>query len=741
MHTHTRTPSLRRIRLAAALSGLLWLGGDLHAQEPAAPQADEAESLSPRQLEARASRMVANATELLKGGEEERGVGMLEAIPRMFPETQARFAAYLELGRHRLAKRQTDRAMADLRQVESAESPERRAESLVLLAKGHQQAGRPGEAVTLLRRVTQDYPESSYANDAFFEIGQIHFDAGRWARAAEAFRMVGTAVPTDPAGSNAVVFAEAGQRLFVHVKDRDLPILAELEERLVVTVTAKSGDSEVVELAPYGRDEGGALASVDTVSEPSAPNDGRLTVQGGEEVVVTYVDKTNAAGEVDVAVTTTTQIVSTGVLAFMDGAYRQRVKGVFAGQPAFLRLRDLDLDATPQADRAMLAVSASYRKPRPTAEEIALGAEPVPEGEDVWIERGRIEIALSETGPRTGVFEGRIVPVVPVEGEAVEGEGRLAVAAEDRLVAEYVDARHLGGSSSEPRHAEVVVLVGGSTEPQSIVANSSDATVQARKLLLEAQLLHKWGSIFRDVGLDGHAKAKADEGLQRVDEIMLLAARYSLDRSVVEQTFAAKWDLQLVQGNLAAAINTCNALVRLYPDTVLADLAFMRIASARVASKEPRDIQEGIRVYQSVLALPRSAAKAEAQFGVAQALEKLAKLTVRAEGQPDYSAAIRAFRVCAETYPESSYAGESFQRIVNYHIGIRDYPRAVELLERIFQDYPDSPWLDEMLVRWGIVLHRMGDRDGAVGKFRRVLEEYPGGTAAQQASAFLERLQ
>ena len=54
MHTHTRTPSLRRIRLAAALSGLLWLGGDLHAQEPAAPQADEAESLSPRQPEAAA---------------------------------------------------------------------------------------------------------------------------------------------------------------------------------------------------------------------------------------------------------------------------------------------------------------------------------------------------------------------------------------------------------------------------------------------------------------------------------------------------------------------------------------------------------------------------------------------------------------------------------------------------------------------------------------------------------------
>jgi tetratricopeptide (TPR) repeat protein len=592
-----------------------------------------------------------------------------------------------------------------------------------------------------LRRVTQDFPDSAYANDAYFEIGQIHFDAGRWTKAAEAFRMVGTAVPTDGATTNDAAYAEAGQRLYIHVKDRDLPVLAGLKERLAVNVVAKSGDSEDVVLEPYGRDDGGALASVETVTEPSAPNDGRLTVQGGEEVTVTYVDKTNSEGQTDVPIKATTQIVSTGILAFMDGAYRQRVKGVFAGQPAFLRLRDLDLDATPQVDRVTLAVVASYPKPRPTGEELAAGAEPVAEGDDTWIERGRIDVELTESAPRSGVFEGRFTPVVPTEGATTAAVGQLAVAAEDRLVVEYTDVRHLGGLASESRAAEVVVLVGGSTDPQSIVANSSDATIQARKLLLEAQLLHKWGSIFKEVGLDGHAKAKADEGLQRVDEVMALASRHSLDRAVVEQTFAAKWDLQLVQDKLAAAIGTCHALVRLYPDTVLADLAFMRIAAARAASKDSRDIQEGIRVYQSVLSLPKSACKAEAQFGVAQALEKLAKLDVRGDRQPDFSAAIQAFRVCAETYPESSYAGESFQRIVNYHIGLRDYARAVETLDRVFQDYPDSPWLDEMLVRWGIVLHRMGDREGAVAKFRRVLEEYPGGPAAQQAATFLERLQ
>ena len=66
MHTHTGTPLLRRVRLVAALSGLLALGGALRAQEQAAPQAEEAESLSPRQLEARASRMAANAAEALR---------------------------------------------------------------------------------------------------------------------------------------------------------------------------------------------------------------------------------------------------------------------------------------------------------------------------------------------------------------------------------------------------------------------------------------------------------------------------------------------------------------------------------------------------------------------------------------------------------------------------------------------------------------------------------------------------
>ena len=63
------------------------------------------------------------------------------------------------------------------------------------------------------------------------------------------------------------------------------------------------------------------------------------------------------------------------------------------------------------------------------------------------------------------------------------------------------------------------------------------------------------------------------------------------------------------------------------------------------------------------------------------------------------------------------------------------------MINRVFEDYPDAPWLDEMLVKWGVILHRQGDKEGATLKFRQVLEEYPNGKAAKMAAQFLKRLE
>lgn len=702
----------------------------------------QAAAKTQKQMDARAKRMIAQALSILEEGEEARAIASLEAVPKMFPDSPFKYNAWLELGRLHNKKSRHDEARAMLRKAQQSEDAAVKAEALLLQAKTEMSANRDGEASMLLRRITTDFPDSSFANDAWFEIGQIHFKAKRWVRAQEAFRRVGTAVPraeVKEGQATPPVFAEAGQRLYVCVEDRDIAVAIALGSKVKAKVQAASGDYETLELKPYGMEGIAALASIPSSSNASQPEDGMLTVQGGEQVTVTYVDDANGSGEKQVPVKAEVKIVSSAVLAVMDGAYRQSVKGVFAGNPAFLRLRDLDLDVSAQPDKARLTVTSYSKRPKPTAEEIAEAAakgEPIDEEADPWIEMGTAEIELVETAARNGVFEGRITPVL---GEA--GPGEIAAAADGKLVFRYTDNLHIGGSMPNEVTSEVAVLTGGSTEPQSIVSSASDPVLQSRKLLLEARLLHKWGSIFKEVGLDAQANDKADEGLLRIEDIFAIAERQAIDRDVMEEAYAAKWDLLLVKGQLDKAIGVCRDLLRKYPDTILADLAFLRIAKARGESRDPRDLDEAAKIYRSVLSMPNSANKAEAQFSLAGILEKSAKMRASKDRPADFTSAIAAYKACAENYPQSAFAGESFKRIVTYQIEKKDYDRATETLERVFQDYPDAPWLDEMLLRWGIVNYRRGNVDGATEKFRRVLEEYPSGSAAAQATTFLGRLQ
>jgi len=692
-----------------------------------------------KQIEARAQRMVKGAVSLFEQKEDERAIGMLEAVQRMYPNAQARFNASLELGRHYIDKRVFDKALVELRKVEKSESDELRAEALLLQGQLYLGKGESGEAVMVLRRLTHDYPTSAFANDAFFMIGQIHFEAGRWARAAEAYQMVGTAVP-ETALTNATVLAEAGQRVFAHVRDKDLAILALLGEKSSVQFKSKSGDVETAELVAFGRGDGDFIASVRTGEAASKPNDGVLTVQGTEPVEVIYVDANNEKGDVNTKLTAGAEVVSSAVLSLLDGAERQRIRGVFVDQPTFVHLRDCDLDVTPNVDKATITVKSQYReRPEPAPGETQA---PPPAPDAPWLTRDEITMTLVETDGRSGLFKGRLVTRLAPAGTNAPSvklpAGELYICPEDRIVAEYEDEKHLEGTKSVTRTATAIALVGGSTEPQSIVAHSSEANVQAKKLLLEAQLLYKWGMIFKDVGLQENAKAKAEDGLKRISDILELARRYSLERSVIEETYEARWNLLLVNNNLSAAIATCQQLVRMYPDTVLADRAFMQIANAHLQEKKPESLSTAISVLNGIIALPNSPLKPEAQFRIGQALEMQNQFGERAKA--DYSSAIMAYKRCAETYPTSSYAGESYKRIVDYDVSIKNYSAATEVLERVFEDYPDAPWLDEMLLKWGVVLYRLGKKPEARAKFQRIIEEYPGGKSAKTAQGFLKRL-
>ena len=695
-----------------------------------------------RLVEARAARMVKSAVALFASNEEDRAVGMLEAVARMYPDSQTRFSAALELGRYFLEKRVFDRSLAELSKAGGAADAEVRAEALLLLGRLHAAKGSASEAAMALRRLVQDHPSSPFANDAYFMLGQLHFEAGRWSRAAEAFEMVGTAVPESAAKSNETVLVEAGQRVFLHVCDKDVSILDSLGEKSYVELSSKSGDAEKAELVRFGRAEGEFIASVQTSPADTPKGDGVLTVHGSEPIEAVYVDVNTENGDVNRRVLAKASVVSSASVSFLDGAQRQSIHGVFVGQPAFIQLRDFDLDVSEKPDSAVIIVKTLYRE-RP---ECAPGeTQPPPPAPDApWLTRAETEMKMTETGPRTGVFACRVVPVLmPDDTNAVPvaAEGEVLVRPDEKIAVEYVDKLHIEGKKPVSRTAEAFVLVGGSTEPQSTVSHSSVAAVQARKLLIEARLLCKWGMIFKDVGLQENANAKADEGLMRVAELFELASRNSLDRSVVEEAYEARWNLLIVKDALRQAIETCNALVKRYPDTVLADRAFLQIANARIQEDTKESRASALSVLSALITLPNSPLKAEAQYRIGEVREADARAAQAASGRKaDFSAAIAAYRLCAETYPSSSFAGESFKRIVDYDISIKSYSAAQETLERVFQDYPDAPWLDEMLLKWGVVRHRLGDTEGAKEKFRQLLDEYPGGKAAKTASDFLAKL-
>ena len=724
------------IMMALMLAAVVCRGDEAPVQDKAA-EAAEAKA----KMEARAQRAVKSAVSLFSQNEDERAVNMLEAVGRMYPDSVARFTANLELGRHFLDKRNFERATTELRLAQRSPLPEVQAESLLLQGQVQNSRGNPGEAMMTLRCLTQDYPTSPFANDAYFLIGQIHFEAHRWTRAAEAFEMVGTAVPVQ--ATNEEVLVEAGQRVFVHVKDKDLTIMHQLGEKYDVMLETKNGDREKATLIPFGKGDGDFIASTYTSANPSKPMDGTLTVRGQEEISVTYIDKNTEDGVQNRKLNANAKVVSTGSIAFMDGAMRQRVRGVFSGQPAIIRLSDLDLDTTAHSDKAKVTIRVQYReRPAPLPGADPNDPPPPPAPDAPWLTRNEVELELSEVTNRNGVFVGRITPQILGTNETAAA-GEVAVQPDDRISVVYRDQLYLDGKKPTDRSCEAMILVGGSSEPQSIMAHASDPMVQARKLLLEAQLLYKWGTIFKDVGLESHAIAKAEDGLEHVDELFELMKKSSLERETVESAYEARWNLLLIENKLDQAIQTCRALVKKYPDTVLADRAFMQIANANRAKDTEEGRNNAILVYNSILQMENSPLKPEAQFRIGEILEEIARIKVEGKkGQkPDFSPAMVAFKRCADSYPNSSYAGESIKRVIDYYISIRDYGRAQETLERVFQDYPDAPWLDEMLLKWGVVCHRLGNREEALAKFRRLIEEYPSGASAKQAMNFIKKLE
>ncbi|MDA1143132.1 MAG: outer membrane protein assembly factor BamD [Planctomycetota bacterium] len=694
-----------------------------------------------------AKRLILTAQELFQTHEDDRAVKMLETVIERYPKDDARFEAFLLLGKHYLDEHKELEAISHFKKLKSLYKPGETltGENLSLYLQSLYHTGvafyqlrQYGQAFPVLRRITNEFPNTIWANQAYYYIGRSHFALSNWNKAIDSLNYVGTFVTDE---GEALEHVEAGRTFFVKIEDADLPTQHRLGKQISVKLTTGSGDSETAICHPLGEDSDVFIGSLSTEVGLARQDDKVLQVLGGDQITVEYADDNTEKGEKDVPRKAVVKVVSTATLDFTLGTYEGRAGAAFVGQHCFVAVTDVDLDSGAGQDSMKLKVVSRFIKesetePSPTLE----FGEPQ---EVEWQIRDEVDMTLSEFGTEqplhSGRFTGKVMLALAAENQKANRTDQiLSCRVDDEVVAIYIDELHIGGDS--PREVIARIKVAGELQnrPRATQSYVSDPVLKARKHLVEGEAFLELGRIFKGMGLEAGATEKCDLGLLLIDGIV--TTNVSIPSSLRERAFQVKWNLEITKGDFKSAMATCRTFNNLFPDSPYVDAALMGMGRVKF---EEADYATALMFFRQVLALRTSEAKAEAQFMIAESTERseLIKVENSAE-EPEVSArTITQYQLVADRYPESPYAGKALAKVVDYYANTHDYARADDMLSQVFKDYPDAQFLDQMLLKWTLVAYRMGDFSKSHEKCSRLIFEYPSSSFAEEAKKILPRIE
>jgi outer membrane protein assembly factor BamD (BamD/ComL family) len=701
-----------------------------------------------------AKRLLDKATELMEAGDFDRALKMYESIIEQYPKSESIHPAALAIGRHDSKKRDYEKAIPMLKRLRALEPGEGEEplvgekrewflESLYLTGAAYFNMRRYPQAFPVLRKITKEYVGTVWANQAYYYIGMCHFAQENWSKAIEALGMVGAFVDPD---SPAVEYMEAGRRFYVRIEDRDLPILARLSRKTEASVETTSGDKERVKTIPLS---GGStvIGSVPTAVGVPKPGDGILQVQSGDAITSTYTDVTDEKGAINVPRKNTVKVVSSGAISFTLGDLESTAGAAYLGSPSFMLLLDADLDVSDGADLATVNVICRYEQERDEEdimEDVGRSAE------KVYVTRDQVKVSLKELGTnavvRTGRFGGQVkVEAVP-EGEVpVQNDAILSCVQGDEIVVTYIDELGITGPARRTATASLEVLGPLDSRPSIAQDVVIDPLIRARKGLVEAEAYLELGRIFKSMGLIKGAADKVAMGLDRSE--MVIGMEDTVPVALRHKAFKLTWELQLVADRYAGAMATCKVFNELYPESPLVDDAMVGMGNAHM---ENGDYRAAISAYSQVLALENSSAKGEAQFRIGEAIEARGKAEADAARTEEKrlaalassaASAAQAYKLCAEKYPETTFASKAIEKVVDYYISTRDFAQATVMLKQVFSDHPDAEFLDSMYLKWTLVAFQSGDMATALEKCQALIMEYPESPFAEKARQILPRIQ
>jgi TolA-binding protein len=687
--------------------------------------------------------------------------------------------------------------------IEENPSEEQRAEATLKIGVCFFESRNYGKTFKYMRDVIEKYPVSPQVNQAYYYIGLGHFQQGHYSRAISALERVGTALPPpegpEKTGPTAEIL-EAGKRLFVRVEDADLAAL-EPGKTVAVKVESASGDVESVECSPIGRNVRVVIGSIPTALGKPKANNGRLEVRGGDKIKITYRDAHTAAGAKEELVVKEIAVVGTATATIMDGAFAETLQGVVLGRGINIQVVDADGDLTDGAD-IVKAVIEVYREKTPeelAAEAIAPGAKappmtpakPDPTNLDRFKKIDKMDIILSEAKIVRPMPEKVVIPINPLEtpkeldpkkdaepktdaepkkdepkkepapveppkpieddGTIHSGSFRASVALEktevanpadqvlqaqpnDLIVLTYIDAKN---STAESRTVvfKARAVEGSLGSVKVSQTQISDQELRVRTQLKTASALTNIGNRYKEFGLKQQADQKYQQAMTLSEEIVADASK--LGGRTLEETYVQLWKIYFEMDKLELAAAMSQRLQREFPNSEFVDAAL--ISLAQVARKQGQ-LQRTIGIYTSVLRLEKSPLRGEAQFGIAECYEDMAKAAEGATASQLFDQSFQEYKKVFDQYPDSGRVGEAVAKMANYYYVQKDYARAIDVFETVLRTHPDAKFLDVILFNYGRCLYRLEKKAEARKQFDQLIGDFPESPLAADAKKISEAL-
>jgi TolA-binding protein len=266
-------------------------------------------------------------------------------------------------------------------------------------------------------------------------------------------------------------------------------------------------------------------------------------------------------------------------------------------------------------------------------------------------------------------------------------------------------------------------------------AQISDQELRVKTQLKTAEALTNIGNRYKEFGLQRNATDKYEQALLVCEEISEEAAR--LGGRLLEETYVQLWHIYYEMDRLELAAAMSQRLQREFPNSEFVDDALLKLADV---SRKQGDLQRAIGIYSRLVEMPTSQLRGEAQYGIAECYELMAKAATGSGAAQLMDRAFQEYKKVFDSFPESGRVGEAVAKMADHYYKQKDYARAIDIFETVLADHPDAKFLDVILFNYGRCLYRMERKPDARRQFDQLISEYPESPLAADAKKISEAL-